>query len=97
MPDPRLMPGLMVAPVEDDTLLMEWPGDDDKDPERALDNTAFPFFDDVQVAPFQTGDRKKQLGWQCFISKLPASSIGKKLKNKKRVVMMGKINIKKED
>jgi len=97
MPDPRLMPGLMVAPVEDDTLLMEWPGDDDKDPKRALDNTDFPFFDDVEVAPFRPGDRKKQLGRCCFATKLPASSIRKKPKNKKRVVMAGKINIKKED
>ena len=97
MPDPLSMPGPMVAPVEDDTLLMEWPGDDDKDPERALDNTDFPFFDDVEVDPFRPGDRKKQLGWYCFARKLPASSIRKKPKNKKRVVMTGKINIKKAD
>jgi len=56
----------------------------------------FPFFDDVEVEPFRPGDRKKQLGWHCFTRKLPASSILKK-KNKKRVVMTGKINIKKAD
>jgi len=93
------MPGPMVAPVEDESLLMQWPEEDDKDPERALDNAYNPFFDDVEVVAPQPGERK-QLGWYCFttrVNELPASSIRKKTGNKKRVVMTGKINIKKGD
>jgi len=95
MPDPVLLPRPLVAPAEDDNLLMVWPDDNQADPERANDTTDLWFFDDVEVVDPKPGERK-QLGWYCASKqkkarRLPNSAIRKKPKNKP-VVM--KINIK---
>jgi len=95
MPDPILLPQPLVAPAEDDNLLMVWPDDNKADPERANDTTDLWFFDNVKVIKPKPGE-EKQLG-RCCASKqkltrrLPDSAIRKKPKNKS-VVMT--INIK---
>jgi len=49
VPDPVLLPQPLVAPTEDDNLLMVWPDDNQADPERANDTTDLWFFDEVEV------------------------------------------------
>ncbi len=94
-PDPLLVPQPLVAPAEDDNLLMVWPDDNKPDPEKANDTTDLWFFDDVEVVKPQPGE-EKQLGWYCAsrqkqARRLPNSAIRKKPKNKSCVM---KINVK---
>ena len=99
LPDPLWRPPPMVAPVEDDDdpLLMRWPEVNEPDPERAADNTLFAFYDDVEVVDPLPGE-EKTLGWYCFCNSAEKKEEKATApKNKKRVVISGKINIKKED
>jgi len=96
MPDPLLSARPLVAPVEDDSLLMVWPDDSKPDPERANDTTDVWFFDNVKVIKPQPGE-EQQLGWYCAsrqkqARRLPDAAIRNK-KPKKRAVVMT-INIK---
>lgn len=98
MPDPRSLPPPMVAPMEDDSLLIKWPADNEHDPERATDTTDFWFFDNVKVMKPTPGE-ENQLGWYCASrqehpTRLPDSANKKKSKPKKKTVVMA-INIKK--
>ena len=98
MPDPRLNPRPKIAPVEDDSLLMEWPEEGAPDPEKRIDKKLqkCKCFDKVVEVDPKPGERAT-LGWYC----VPQSSIRKKPKDKKKrkeegeIVMTGTINIKK--
>ena len=98
IPDPLWRPPPMVTPVEDDDdpLLMHWPEVNDPDPERAADNTTLAFYDDVEVVDPEPGE-EKTLAWYCFRNSAKKEEKAMAPKDKKRVVMLGKINIKKED
>ena len=93
LPDPCLAPAPLIAPVEDDSLLMVWPEEGEPDPEEAIDNKRqrFKFFDDVEEVKPKPGERDT-LGWYCHKKKKEQ----KKNKAKGKVVMTGTINIKKE-